>query len=173
MVGIFLKLIPFEFKGEEWQISNKTYFVRSKESLNIKLYGHTVKCEIMGSKFIEQSFIGSCWIIVGFMIGYWFYKYEVEDRDIGIVDYIPLEEANDIEFPMATLCLVQPFIEAEIKEIDINVNSSVYQDYLKGNILEESLHGLDQVVDGLGKLFKNENRVLFKTTLSWPIFPWP
>ena len=68
------------------------------------------------------------------MIGYWFYKYEVEDRDIGIVDYIPLEEANEIEFPMATLCLVQPFIEEAMKEIDINVNSTVYQEYLKGNI---------------------------------------
>ena len=98
---------------------------------------------MMGSKFIEQSFVGSCWIIVGFMIGYWFYKYEVEDRDIGIVDYIPLEDANDIEFPMVTLCLVQPFIEKAMKEIDVNVNSTVYQEYLKGNIFEERLYRID------------------------------
>ena len=98
---------------------------------------------MMGNKFIEQSYIGGCWIIVGFMIAYWFYKYEVEDRDIGIVDYIPLEDANDIEFPMATLCLVQPFIEEAMKEIDINVNSTVYQEYLKGNVFEERLYRID------------------------------
>ena len=33
------------------------------------------------------------------MVGYWFYKYEVEDRDIGVVDYVSLEDTEEIMFP--------------------------------------------------------------------------
>ena len=39
------------------------------------------------------------------MIGYWLYKYEIEDRDIGVVDYISLVDATDIDFPRLTLCI--------------------------------------------------------------------
>ena len=97
----------------------------------------------MGRKLIELFFTASCWIIVGIMIGYWFYKYEVEDRDIGVVDYVPLEEANEVEMPMATICLMQPFIEKNIKQVNPSANSTAYLDYLEGNIFEETYHGID------------------------------
>ena len=41
-----------------------------------------------------------CIIVVLFMIGYWFYKYEIEDRDIGVVDYVSLEDAKYFDFPL-------------------------------------------------------------------------
>ena len=36
------------------------------------------------------------------MVGFWFYKYEVEDRDVGVVDYESLEKA-DVELPALSL----------------------------------------------------------------------
>ena len=45
---------------------------------------------------IKSSFTKICSIAVAFMIGYWVYKYKVEDRDIGIVDYLALKTANHI-----------------------------------------------------------------------------
>ena len=38
------------------------------------------------------------------MIGYWVYKFEIEDRDIGVVDFVPLDEGTDINLPFVTLC---------------------------------------------------------------------
>ena len=97
----------------------------------------------MASKIIQGTYTVSCWLTVGVMIGYWFYKYEFEDRDIGIVDYVPLEDANDIELPIATICLVDPFSDRRLKETDSSINSTIYVDYLAGNILREELHHID------------------------------
>ena len=43
------------------------------------------------------------------MVGYWFFKYDVEDRDIGVVDYAPLNLAEDIKSPAVSICLHDPF----------------------------------------------------------------
>ena len=34
-------------------------------------------------------------VIVAIMIGYWLYKFEIEDRDIGVVDFVPLDEGTN------------------------------------------------------------------------------
>ena len=52
---------------------------------------------------VKLCFTFGCAIVVAFMVGYWFYKYEIEDRDIGVVDFAPIEEAADINFPIASL----------------------------------------------------------------------
>ena len=49
------------------------------------------------------------------MVGYWFYKYEVEDRDIGVVDYVPLEDADEIKFPDASICIHYPYLQKNLK----------------------------------------------------------
>ena len=45
------------------------------------------------------------------MVGYWLFKYEVEDRSIGVVDYELFREAEDIKLPVASLCFENPFIK--------------------------------------------------------------
>ena len=42
-------------------------------------------------------------IVVAFMVGYWFYKYEYEDRNIGVVDYAMLVDAEYVEFTAVSL----------------------------------------------------------------------
>ena len=38
------------------------------------------------------------------MVSYWFYKFTIEDRDIGVVDYIPFDEAKDLQRPNLAIC---------------------------------------------------------------------
>ena len=116
---------------------------------------------IMASKIIKETFTVSCWLTVGVMIGYWFYKYEFEDRDIGIVDYVPLEDANDIELPIATICLLDPFLDSKLKETDPTINSTIYVDYLAGTTFREELHRIDydKVTLNISHYFENAAEV--------------
>ena len=71
------------------------------------------------------------------MMGYWFYKYEVEDRGIGVVDYAPLESAEAIKFPDVSLCLQTPFHDKNLKAINSNITAWNYQEYLAGERYDE------------------------------------
>ena len=93
------------------------------------------------------------------MVGYWFYKFDVEDRDIGIVDYIAFEDDSTIPYPVASLCFDTPFSEEKLALIDPDVNITHYLGYLKGDVFEERLKnieykdvtiGLDEYLDGTG-----------------------
>ena len=77
------------------------------------------------------------------MIGYWFYKFEVEDRDIGVVDYVAIEEAVDIKPPVASLCFIDPFIRSKLEKNFPGIDSSSYLDFLKGEHFDENLNNVD------------------------------
>ena len=51
-----------------------------------------------------------CLLTVAFMIGYWLYKYEIEDRDIGEVDYVTFKEAAKVHYPTLSICFENPII---------------------------------------------------------------
>ena len=93
-------------------------------------------------KFIHRNAFGVffkivCVVGVSFMVSYWFYKFEIEDRDVGVVDYVSLEEADDVEFPGVAICFKNPFLNERLKEIDPKITSTTYLQYLKGDIFEE------------------------------------
>ena len=94
-------------------------------------------------KVIKILFTIICSTVVAGMVGYWYYKYEIEDRDIGVVDYLTLEEATDVEFPVLTICLINPFVEQKLRESKFNISSNLYLDYLKGNIFNKSYELID------------------------------
>ena len=77
------------------------------------------------------------------MIGYWFYKFEVEDRDIGVVDYVLIEEAVDIKPPVASLCFIDPFIRSKLEKLFPGIDSSSYLDLLKGESFDEKMKNVD------------------------------
>ena len=68
------------------------------------------------------------------MMSYWLYKYEIEDRDITVVDYSKIEEAITVKLPIATLCLLNPFVEAKVKSFNSSISLESYINYLKGHI---------------------------------------
>ena len=77
------------------------------------------------------------------MVGYWVYKYNVEDRDIGILDLTSLEEASDVDFPVPAICLVNPFVEKRLINAYTNIKSKDYLDYLKGISINGSVENMD------------------------------
>ena len=64
------------------------------------------------------------------MTGYWIWKFAIEDRDIGVVDYVPFRKEEGIELPSVTLCFQDPFLQNQIESIKPELNYSSYLQYL-------------------------------------------
>ena len=109
---------------------------------------------------IKLCFNCVCIFIVSIMAGLWFYKYAVEDRDIGVVSYELLKEAKDIKFPAVSLCFKDPYINKKLQDINISLTQETYLRYLKGEYYDEQYGKIDyeNVTIDLGKYF------LFATT---------
>ena len=97
----------------------------------------------MGRKSCKIFFTILCCIVVAFMVSYWYYKYEIEDRDIGVVDYVSLEEATEVEFPVASLCFVSPFKSNWVNKTSSDINTTAYLQYLKGNLDDQRFKDID------------------------------
>ena len=91
----------------------------------------------------KSTFTVVCVIVVAFMVGYWFYKYKFEDRDIGVVDYAMLVDVEDVEFPAVSLCFENPFIDANLTTMNSNVSKRRYLDYLEGSFFDEVAQQID------------------------------
>ena len=64
-----------------------------------------------------------CIVCVICMVGYWFYKFNVEDRDIGTVDYTSFKDSSRISYPVASLCFesLDPFSREKILNYTVYV----------------------------------------------------
>ena len=85
----------------------------------------------LNRKWINACFNLVCAVVVAFMVGFWFFKYAVEDREIGLVDY-PLLKDTNIKFPVTSICFEDPFIDKKLKEINVTISREKYLSYLKG-----------------------------------------
>ena len=88
-------------------------------------------------------FYATCIVTVTFMVGYWFYKSEYEDRDIGVVDYKSFEQAKDVQFPIPYLCFLDPFLKKKFNDTDLSINATTYTEYLTGERFNESFQNID------------------------------
>ena len=84
-----------------------------------------------------------CVIVVLFMVGFWFYKFGIEDRDIGVVDYVKFGQQSDVPYPVVSLCFDDPILRQKLMRYNDNVNASSYLHYLKGHIFEERLDEIE------------------------------
>ena len=55
-------------------------------------------------KIPNHYFTAFCIASTFVMVGYWMYKFQLEDRDIGVVDYKSIQESDDIPFPVFSFC---------------------------------------------------------------------
>ena len=94
-------------------------------------------------KTCKALFTSACVIVVAFMVGYWLYKFKVEDRDIGVVDYVPLKDAKEIKFPLVSWCLNDPFIDEKLKANNSSITSESYRQYLEGKFYDKSYEQID------------------------------
>ena len=96
---------------------------------------------ILDSKKLFMScYEALCVVCVIFMVGYWFYKFGVDDRDIGTVDYKFFKDFPEIKYPVASLCFESPFMPKKMAELDLDVAS--YESFLKGDSLKSSSKAL-------------------------------
>ena len=104
-----------------------------------------------------------CVFIVTWMIGFWFYKFIIEDRDIGIVDYISIEDDDDFDLPMPYMCFETPVLINKMNSIDPSTNNSEYLRYLKGEIFDKRFKDFDydDVTLKLENYFLRADIVLF------------
>ena len=72
-------------------------------------------------------------ITTGFMIGYWLYKY-AKNEDATLIEYKPLHLEKAPVYPELTFCIVDPFLDSKLNEIDSGLNKETYLMYLKGEI---------------------------------------
>ena len=97
---------------------------------------------VFNIRTIRGTYTVFCVVCVLCMVIFWVCKYRV-DRDIGVVDYVLLEEAWDIKLPAVSLCFHNPFIDKKLIEFDPEVTHSSYIQFLKGNGYNEKYNGID------------------------------
>ena len=85
----------------------------------------------MTGKFFNRAFLLICIIVVITMVSYWIYKYEVVDRNVGVVDYELLEKIED-DLPALAMCFMNPFFNNKLQSIEPYINSSIYLKYIQG-----------------------------------------
>ena len=88
------------------------------------------------------TFASICMVCVAGMIYYWVYKFLVDDRDIGSVDYEDVPE-SEMKLPVGSICVQDPFLENKIELIDPEMNGTTYLKHLKGEIYEERFENID------------------------------
>ena len=98
---------------------------------------------IVSKTFFVYSFKVLCIACVITMVGYWLYKFDVEDRDIGVVDYIYFEDNSRIKYPVVSLCFQKPFSISKIARTDPNVSVSDYLSYLQGDLIAKGPYNFD------------------------------
>ena len=97
---------------------------------------------IMDSKKLFMScYEALCVVCVIFMVGYWLYKFGVDDRDIGTVDYKFFKDFPEIKYPVASLCFENPFMSEKMAELDLDIAS--YESFLKGDTFEKQFKSVD------------------------------
>ena len=110
--------------------------------LQILVANSTKNMSVCNRKLFRLMFVSTCMICVFGMIYYWVYKFLVEDRDIGVVDYEHIDE-SDMEFPVVSLCIQDPFLEKAMNAIDPEINRTTYLSHLKGDVYDKRFEDTD------------------------------
>ena len=92
---------------------------------------------------VKSFFKCSCLVALVSMTIYWFYKFIIEDEDLCLVDYKAIETATDFQLPTVSMCFQNPFIDKKLEEIDPSINSTIYLQYLQGEVFDEKFKDID------------------------------
>ena len=119
---------------------------------------------VSNRKAIKLLFSIFCSFIVVCMVGYWIYKYKIEDRSIGVVDYVLLREAEDIKLPVVSLCFEHPFSKKKFQDLEVNTTS--YLEYLSGEIGGDEYMNIEyqNVTIDLGDYFESASESWYNET---------
>ena len=83
-----------------------------------------------------------CFSLAFGMTLFWCYKFWL-DEDLCIVDYKTFEDSFDVDYPMLSICLNDPFIESRLRHYDSSLTKARYVETLRGNIQLSGLENID------------------------------
>ena len=125
--------------------------------------------KILSEITFRYLFKAFCMVCLLSMVVYWIYKFVVEDRDIGTVDYLSFNEDSNVKHPVASLCFVDPIVDRKVAEHHPNLDTKNYTEYLKGNAFDEGFSKIDysNITMAMNDYFSYSNVFLRnKTTLE-------
>ena len=89
-------------------------------------------------KILNHYFAAFCIASTFVMVGYWMYKFQLEDRDIGVVDYKSIQESDDVPFPVFSFCFNDILYREKLRTKDLSVDLDQYIAYLEGTFFNDT-----------------------------------
>ena len=83
-----------------------------------------------------------CLVFTILMVSYWCYTYD-QDDDLVTVDYKAFDNSKATVLPTVSICVDNPFPDKKLEQIDKNLNSSTYRQFLTGRVYGEMLADVD------------------------------
>ena len=72
-----------------------------------------------------------CVILTTSMIGFWTYKYQMNE-DVSLIEYKSIDSMTEVMIPEFTICIAKPFVAKTLQEFGGNVTHVEYNKYLRG-----------------------------------------
>ena len=98
---------------------------------------------ICGRGQFKALFSTLCIFFTVLLVVYWFYKFEIEDRDIGVVDFVPLNEAEGVKIPLLAICFSQFILISTLSKSNSSVTPQKFHDFLHGNFWDHKLMNIN------------------------------
>ena len=94
--------------------------------------------KILSDITFRYLFKAFCIVCLLCMVWYWFYKFIIEDRNIGTVDYRSFKNDLNVKYPVASLCFDEPIVDRKVAENYPNLNKTNYMEYLEGDAFDKT-----------------------------------
>ena len=92
---------------------------------------------------VKLAFKAICLSVTAGMIVYWIVKY-IKNEDVSVVEYRLIKNMETVLQPEFTICVVNPFIEEKLGDINPDITTQKYLQYLSGEIPGDATYkGID------------------------------
>ena len=114
----------------------------------------------------------ACFLLAFGLCFYWCFKYW-EDEDLCVVDYKTFQDAPDVDYPMLSICLNNPFIKSKFSHNNNFMTEKKYVEILKGELESDEFQNIvfDDVTKNLSSFIKADQIRLQNGTLLKGWYP--
>ena len=92
---------------------------------------------------VKLAFKAICLSVTAGMIVYWIVKY-IKNEDVSVVEHRLIKNMETVLQPEFTICVVNPFIEEKLGDINPDITTQKYLQYLSGEIPGDATYkGID------------------------------
>lgn len=91
---------------------------------------------------LTNIFRFACFSVAFGMTIYWCYKFS-KDEDLCLVDYKLYDSSLEVDYPMLSFCLRDPFVESKLQQYNKTLTSKKYKKYLTGSKYYDGIENVD------------------------------